>query len=88
MVHGGQQCSHFCAYTQRSLLLHLSLVFVFVNLCSQMEEHQNVRPSTATTEWNHAYYTGNSLSALHSSQQLHDDAVSTPVQPLVFHPSD
>ena len=66
LAHDGLHCSHVCAYTQRSLLLHLSLVFVFVYLCSQMEEHQNVRPSTGTTEWNHSYYTGNSLSALHS----------------------
>ena len=84
LVHDGQHCSHFCAYTQRSLLLHLSLVFVFVYLCSQLEEHQNVRPSTVTTEWNHSYYTGNSLSALHSSQQFHDETVSTSVQPLAF----
>ena len=48
-----------------------------------MEEHQNVQPSTGTTEWNHSYYTGNSLSALHSLQQLYDDTVSTSVQPLV-----
>ena len=78
----GLHCSHFCVCTHRSLLLHLSLVFAFVNFCSQMEEHQNVRPSTGTTEWNHSYYTGNSLSALHSLQQLHDDTVSTFVQPL------
>ena len=75
-------CSHFCAYTHRGLLLHLSLVLAFVYLCSQMEEHQNVRPSTGTTEWNRSYYTGNSLSAPHSLQQLHDDTVSTSVHPL------
>ena len=83
MVHGGQHCSQFCAYTQRSLLQPLSFVPVFVSLCSQMAEPQNVRSATATTEWNHSYYTGNSLSALHSLQQLHVDAVSTPVHPLV-----
>ena len=81
LVHDGQHCSHFCANTHRSLLLHLSLVFAFVYLCSQMEERQNVRPSTGTTEWNHFYYTGNSLSALHSSQQLHDDTVATGLYP-------
>ena len=48
-----------------------------------MEEQQNVRPSTGTTELNHSYYTGNSLSVLHSSQQFHDDTVSTSVHPLV-----
>ena len=76
-------CSHFCANTHRSLFPHLSLVLAFVYLCSQMEEHQNVRPSSGTTEWNHSYYTGNSLSALRSSQQFHDDTVSTSVHPLV-----
>ena len=82
-AHDGQHCSHFCANIHRSLLLHLSLVLAFVYLCSQMEEHQNVRPSTGTTELNHSYYTGNSLFALHSSQQFHDDTVSTSVHPLV-----
>ena len=66
------------------IFLLLSLVPVFVNLCSQMEEHQNVRPSTGTNEWNQSYYMGNSLSALHSFQQFHDDTVSMSVQPLVF----
>ena len=83
LAHHGLYCSHFCAYRHRSLFLHLSLVFAFVSFCSQMEEHQNVRLSTGTTEWNHSYYTGNSLSALHSLQQSHDDTVSTSVQPLV-----
>ena len=57
--------------------------FASVAFCSQMDKHQNVRPSTGTTEWNHSYYAGSSLSALHSSQQLHDDTVSTSAQPLV-----
>ena len=81
LAHDGQHCSHFCANTHRSLLLHLSLVLAFVYICSQMDEHQNVRPSSGTTEWNHSYYNGNSLSALHSSQQIHDDTVSTSVLP-------
>ena len=83
LAHDGQHCSHFCANTHRSLLLHLSLVLAFVYLCSQMDEHQHVRPSTGTTELNHSYYAGNSLSALHSSQQFHDDTVSTLGHPLV-----
>ena len=83
LAHDGQHCSHFCANTHRSLLLLLSLVLAFVYLCSQMEEHQNVRTSTGTTELNHSYHTGNALSALHSSQQFHDDTVSTSVLPLV-----
>ena len=72
-------CLHTSQLASASSLWCLS----FVSFCSQMEEHQNVRPSTGTTEWNHSYYTGNSLSALHSLQQLHDDTVSTSVQPLV-----
>ena len=47
-----------------------------------MEEHQNVRPLIGTTEWNHSYYTSNSLSALHSLQQLQDGTSSTSAQPL------
>ena len=46
-----------------------------------MEEHQNVSPSTFPSELNRSYYTGNSLSALHSSQQVHDGTVSTSVHP-------
>ena len=42
-----------------------------------MEEQQNVRPPTGTTVWNHSYYTGNSLSALHSLQQLQAGASSS-----------
>ena len=47
-----------------------------------MEEHQNVRLSTGPSELNRSYYTGNSLSALHSSQQF-DDTVTPSVHPLV-----
>ena len=39
--------------------------------------------STGPSELNRSYYTGNSLSALQSSQQFHDDTVSTSVHPLV-----
>ena len=42
-----------------------------------------MRLSTGTSELNRSYYTGNSLSALQSSQQFHDDTVSTSVHPLV-----
>ena len=48
-----------------------------------MEGHQNVSSSTGPSELNRSYYTGNSLSALHSSQQFHEDTVSTSVHPLV-----
>ena len=37
--------------------------------------------STGPSELNRSYYTGNSLSALHSSQQVHDDTRSTSVHP-------
>ena len=46
-----------------------------------MEEHQNVSSSTGPSELNRSYYTGNSLSALHSFQQVHDGTVSTSVHP-------
>ena len=46
-----------------------------------MEGHQNVSSSTGPSELNHSYYAGNSLSALHSSQQVHDGTVFTSVHP-------
>ena len=46
-----------------------------------MEGHQNVSSSTGPPELNRSYYTGNSLSALHSSQQVHDGTVFTSVHP-------
>ena len=82
LAHHGQNCSHVCACTHHSLLQHLSLVFAFVIFSSQMEEQQNVRLPLGTTEWNHFYYTGNSLSALRSLQQLQAGASSMSMQPL------
>ena len=41
-----------------------------------------MQPPPGTTEWNHSYYTGNSLSAPHSVQQLQNGTISTSVQPL------
>ena len=49
-----------------------------------MEGHLNVRPPTSTTECNHSYYTGYSLSALHSVQQLQNGMISTSVQPFAY----
>ena len=46
-----------------------------------MDKHQNVSPSTGPSELNRSYYTGNSFSALQSSQQVHDGMVSTSVHP-------
>ena len=48
-----------------------------------MEEQLNVRLPPGPSELNRSYYTGNSFSALQSSQQFHDDPVSTSVHPLV-----
>ena len=48
-----------------------------------MEEHQNVRLSTVPSELNRSYYTGNSFSALQSSQQFYDGTVFTSVHPRV-----
>ena len=42
-----------------------------------------MRLSTCLSELNRSYYTGNSFSALQSSQQFHDDPASTSVHPLV-----
>ena len=44
-----------------------------------MEGHQNVSSSTGHSEINRSYYTGNSLSVLHSSQHVYDDSVPTSV---------
>ena len=44
-----------------------------------MEGHQNVSSSTGHSEMNRSYYTGNSLSVLHSSQHVYDDSVPTSV---------
>ena len=69
--------THIAACFCISLWCLRSSLSVFRWECIRM-----LRPSTGTTEWNHSYYTGNSLSALHSLQQLHEDTVSTSVQPL------
>ena len=49
-----------------------------------MEGQQDARPPPGTTEWNHSYYTGNSLSAPHFVQQLQNGVISTSVQPLAY----
>ena len=77
-VHPGSYGSHVIASTHHSLLLHLALVFVFATFSFQMEVQQNVRPPFGTTEWNHSYCTGNSLSAPLSVQQLQNGTISGP----------
>ena len=49
-----------------------------------MEGQQNVHLPPGTTEWNHSYYTGNSLSAPHSAQQLQNGTIATSAQPLAY----
>ena len=44
-----------------------------------MEGHQNVSSFTGHSEMNRSYYTGNSLSVLHSSQHVYDDSFPTSV---------
>ena len=44
-----------------------------------MEGHQNVSSSTGHSELNRSYYTGNSLSVLSSSQQVHEVSVPASV---------
>ena len=83
-VHPGSSGSHVTASTHHSLPLHVALEFVFATFSFQMEGQQNVRPPPGTTEWNHSYYTGNSLSAPHSVQQLQNGMISTSVQPLAY----
>ena len=49
-----------------------------------MEGQQNVQLPPGTTEWNHSYHAGNSFSAPHSAQQLHNGTIATSVQPLAY----
>ena len=64
-----------CAYTVCRFASSLPLWCLrLLNLCPQMEGHPNVSSSTGPPELNRSYYMSNSLSALHSSQQVHDDS--------------
>ena len=52
-----------------------------LSFCAHMDDSQYMRLPLGTTEWNHSYYMGNSLSAPHSLQQLQAGASSpSPVQ--------
>ena len=68
-----------CIHNMQLCLPSLSLVPAIVSLCPQMEGHQDVSSSTGPPELNRSYYAGNSLPALHSSQQVHEESVSTSV---------
>ena len=79
LAHHGLYCSHVCACTHHSSLQHLPFrCLSSLLLSSQMEEQQNVQQPHGTTWWNHSFYTGNSLSALHPLQQLQVGASSPP----------
>ena len=82
LAHHGLCCSHVCVCTHHSSLQHLPfLCLPLLISCAHMDEPQCMRLPLGTTEWNHSYYTGNSLSALHSLQQLQAGASSpSPVQ--------
>ena len=65
-----------CLYTPQLLAASAFLCSFLLSLRVHMDELQNMRLPLGTTEWNHSYYTGNSLSALHSLQQLQAGASS------------
>ena len=87
LAHVGQQlftflCQHTSQLASASLLGACVCLSLFLD--GRASECAAVYwPSTGTTELNHSSYTGNALSAQHSSQQFHDDTVSTSVHPLV-----
>ena len=59
-----------CLYTPQLLAASALLCPFSLSLSAHMEELQCMRLPFGTTGWNHTYYTSNSLSALHSLQQL------------------
>ena len=67
-----------CLYTPQLRAASALLCPSSLSLRAHMDELQNMRLPLGTTEWNHSYYTGNSLSALHSLQQLQAGASSPP----------
>ena len=82
LAHHGLYCSHVCVCTHHSSLQHLPFrCLPLLSSRAHMDEPQCMRLPLGTTEWNHSYNTGNSLSALHSLQQLQAGATSpSPVQ--------
>ena len=65
-----------CLYTPPLLAASAFLCLSSLSLRALMDEPQCMRLPLGTTEWNYSYYTGNSLSALHSLQQLLAGATS------------
>ena len=82
LAHHGLHCSHVCVCSHHSSLQHLPFrCLPLLSSRAHMDEPQCMRLPLGTTEWNHSYYTGNSLSALHSLQQVQAGASSpSPVQ--------
>ena len=82
LAHHGLYCSHVCVCSHYSSLQHLPFrCLPLLSSRAHMDEPQCMRLPIGTTEWNHSFYTANSLSALHSLQQLQAGASSpSPVQ--------
>ena len=78
----GLCCSRVYVCTHHSSSQHLPFrCLLSLSFCAHMDEPQGMRLPLGTTGWNHSYYTGNSLSAPHSLQQLQAGASSpSPVQ--------
>ena len=66
-----------CLYTPQLLAASAFQCPSLLSLRAHMDELQNMRLPLDTTWWNHSYYTGNPLSALHSLQQLQAGASSS-----------
>ena len=76
-AHRGLYCLCVCVCTHRSSLQHLPFrCLPLLSSRAHMDEPQCMRLPLGTTEGNHSYCTGNSLSALHSLQQLQAGASS------------
>ena len=71
LAYYGPYCSHVFVCTHHSSLQHLHFrCLPSLSFCAHMDEPQGMRLPLGSTGGNHSYYTGNSLSALHSLQQL------------------
>ena len=73
--------TRLCSYTPQLLAASAFLCPSLSWLRAYMDEHQNIRMPLGTTLWNHSYFAGIPLSALHSLQQSQAGASSpSPVQ--------
>ena len=62
--------TYLCLYTPQLIAAFAFLCLSSLSLRAHMDELQNRRLLLGTTGWNHSYYTGVPLSALHSLQQV------------------